>query len=72
MNKAFENISESVLFDNLKRSANKWLRKLNDERDTNRKLENFKGKYPTIIQALLRDVGKQFFKIFCKSIGHRF
>lgn len=64
MNKAFENISESVLFDNLKRSANKWLRKLNDERDTNRKLENFKGKYPTIIQALLRDVGKQFFKIF--------
>jgi len=64
MNKEFENISEAVLFDNLKRSANKWLRKLNEEKDPIRKLENFIGKYPTIIQALLRDVGKQFFKIF--------
>jgi hypothetical protein len=64
MNKEFENISEAVLFDNLKRSANKWLRKLNDEKDPLKKLDFFNGKYPETIQLLLKDIGRHLFRIF--------
>ena len=64
MSNDFLNISEAVLWDNLKRETNIGLKKLEYESNPVSTLRHFNGKYPKVIQSILRDIGKNYFKIF--------
>lgn len=60
----FINISEATLWDNLKRKANESLRIIESEKNGAKRLEYFDPKKSKVIERLLEDIGKEFFKIF--------
>ena len=59
----FLHISKATLWDNLKRKANEDLRMIQSS-DKKKVLKSFNEKYPKKIQSLLKNIGKEFFKIF--------
>ncbi|WP_046756583.1 hypothetical protein [Kordia jejudonensis] len=64
MTKKYLNVNESILWDNLKRSANLYLREIAKFKGQER-LDKFDPlKYPVEIEKLLVVLGKNFFKIF--------
>ena len=63
-NPSFNDIKEATLWDELKRRANRTLRKIESIEDVKKRLDQFEKPRFELIQVLLRNLGKDFFRIF--------